>query len=157
MAVNQAPPPLQDPLIEGPQSPFITKIWARYLQASADRGQATAKKVRQLSFADQSAAIGLTTLVPVPNAGRYRVSWYLRVKVAAGTSSSAQLSVTGTDGAGAVTQQGPACTGNTATTAQSGSLIVRTDAAAPITFSLAYGSVGAPAMKFDLDLVAEEL
>lgn len=109
------------------------------------------------ALAAQSAAIGATALVPVTSPGLYRVNWWARIVQAAGVSSSLTVTIATTDGTVAVSIAGAAITGNTTATVQGQSVILRADAAAILTYSAAYVSVGAPVMKFDLEFAVEIL
>lgn len=157
MATNLPAPPLLTPLFNGLQDPTITRVWFNWFLALMTRVQTSAWGVQTISLTGQEAAIALTSLVAAPGAGVYRMSWYLRITTAASTSSSVQLTITHTDGAVVCTQSGAAVTGNATDSVQSGSVLVRTDAAAPISYSVAYASVGATKAQFAIDLCAESL
>ncbi len=85
------------------------------------------------------------------------MSWYLRVTQPASSSSSVQVTVTATDQGNVCQQSGPALTGNTVTTVQSSNVEVLTDAASPVTVSVAYASIGATPLLFKLVVTCEQI
>lgn len=87
------------------------------------------------------------------SAGLYRIDWYTRVTTAAGVSSSLTVTLGWTETAVALTSSGPAMTGNTTATNQSGSVLIRSDASAPITYATTYASNAATAMYYRIDFV----
>jgi hypothetical protein len=97
-----------------------------------------------------------TLLADTGSAGVFRVSWFLRITQAATTSSSVAVTVGFTDGV-ALTISGTAVTGNTTTTIQQQSVIVRCDAASAITYSATYSSVGATPMQYALSVAVERV
>lgn len=142
---------------EAPGDPTLNRTLANWLRGLAARMNDTPNATRRVSLTDQEAAVALSSLVPAPSAGVYRVSWYLRITRAATVSSSVAVTIRSTDGGVVCSQGGAAVVGNTTATVQSGVVLVRADASAPISFETAYGSVGATAMQYRLDLVVESL
>jgi hypothetical protein len=135
----------------------ISAEFYRYLSATIlARLQAAAYTSKTVTLANQAAAIGATALSSGA-AGRYRVSWIVRMTQAATTSSSFTLTIANTDGAVNVSQAGAAVTGNTTTTVQSGAFIVRADAGTAVTYAIAYASVGATPMTYTVSLTIEVL
>ena len=84
-----------------------------------------------------------------------RVSWVLRIVRAATVSSSAQITIAWTDGGQAMSAVQAAVTGNLVTSGQTGTLLVRHDPNTDVTAALTYASVGATAMRYDLDVITE--
>lgn len=151
-----APPPFQTPMVE--QGGKISKWWADWILLTLlERVQAQSPVSTSVNLTAQNASIATTSLVASANAGVYRVSYYLRVTTAAGVSSSIQVIFTSTDGTVTITQSNAAATGNTTATVQSGSFILRADAASPISYETIYGSVPAAAMEYSLDIYLEAL
>lgn len=153
MAVGQPDPiPYQHPLLEGDKRP-IAKEWYRWLDDDLTARLAAAPQLtKSVQVTGQTASISGTDL-GVTQGGLYWVSWVLRVTTAATTSSSLTFSVSATDDALVVVQTGAAATGNTTTTVQSGVFKVQSDAASPITFSVAYASVGGTSMVYKISVV----
>ena len=108
----------------------------------------------------QGAALS-TTAIPITgsvDAGLYRVSYYARITTAAGVSSSLTVTIGWTRSAVSLSQAGAAMTGNTTATQQNGTLFVRADANASITYSTTYADGGgATSMQYELDVVVEKL
>lgn len=158
-------PPLGEPIVTLPpilRLPPISapapKPWIDWWQALADRLSQTADRLRMLELVGQSGSIGLT---PIPlgtiAAGLYRVSYYVRVTQPAGTSSALQVTIGWTDGGVSMSAPGASLTGNLPTTHETRTLVIRSDANGPITYSTSYSSSGSPAMQYALRLVVEAL
>lgn len=118
-----------------------------------------------------AAAIASTILYPVPatQGGMYKVTFYLKVTRAATTSSVlGALTITYTDATDSVaqsvvalgsTQTGVGATtnaGNSTVSVLQGTVIVNAKAGTTINFSVAYTSVGATAMQYEIHLVANQ-
>jgi hypothetical protein len=114
------------------------------------------QRLSTVELTSQSASIAATA-IPVGSlsSGLYRVSYYTRVTTAATTSSSLTFSLSFTDDAITVALAGTAMTGNTTSTAQSGTYLLQMDANSPITYSTTYASVGATSMQYKLSVVLE--
>lgn len=153
---NLAPPPLQTPLIQSPTDGLITKAWGAYFRSIADRAQTTAASVFAQTFAALTDAQPLTTLVPIA-AGRYRVSYELRVTTPAGVSSSVQAVVTTVEGGVTCTQNGPALTANATNQPLSGAAIVNCDPSTPLQASTVYSANPANGMAYSITWLVEFL
>ena len=145
----------RDPIAEA-KTGLVPRVWVSWLQALAQQVDAAAFRVQTVSLTAQGATIA-TTSVPIPSItyGLYRVSYALRITRAATSSSSATVTVGWKDGTVSCAQAFTAVTGNTTATVQSGTVLVRCDAAGPITYAVAYASTGATSMQFQLDVVVE--
>ena len=161
-----APPPSNDSVIELDETrrdrrdPFyLAKSWLLWLQEAVVTRVQNAPELRTaVVLTAQNAAIGAT---PIPlatvTAGRYRVSYFARITTPDGVSSSLTISIGFTDGGVACTQSGAAMTGNAVTTTQSGSIVVQSDANAPLTYAVLYASNTPGAMGYRLSVVCEQL
>ena len=130
--------------------------WLSDLVVTVDRAPTrAASTVRKTA---QMASIGVT---PLPLAtippGLYRVSYRCRVTTPAGVSSSLSVTITWTEGAVVQTETSAALTGNATTTHGVGTVVLRSDANTPISYSTTYASNPGAAMVYDLDLVIEAL
>lgn len=122
---------------------WITALWRQVSVGSLHRTSA-------------AAAITATALdVLDGEAALVRVSWVLRITQAATVSSSATVTIAWTDGGQAMSSSGAAVTGNTVSSGQSGSVLVRRDRRTDVTVALAYSSTGATPMQYDLDVITE--
>lgn len=156
MAVADFPPiPYYAPPLEGDEKP-LSRDWYLWLFALVALVQASARVVVATSLTGLSALIPATAL-NVTVAGVYRVSWTLRVTQAATVSSSLTVTIGYTDAGVVLSVAGAAVTGNTVTTVQSGSVLLRSDAASPVTFAVAYGSVGATPLLYKIDVTCEQV
>ena len=163
------PVPLQNDLIErvnvkqllssgASWIPRMTELWLTWFRALVLAVDATAQALGSVSTTAGSAAVPTTAInLPNLNTGLYRVTWYLRIAQAAGTSSSAQLTLSWTDGGVAQSQTEPAVTGNTTATFQTGTTTIHLDTGTTLKYAVAYASVGVPAMQYNLSIVVEAL
>lgn len=166
--MTSAPPPIQDAIARvkrdrfgdrsDPQAGMVTDPWIEFfnqLSSVVDDAPAT---INSVSLTAQAASIGATDMTDgTINGGLYRVSYYARITRAATTSSSLTVTLGWTEGSVSPTFVGAAITGNTTTTVQSGTIMIRVDANAPITYSTTYASVGATTMQYSLTLTLERL
>ncbi|MCX6550361.1 MAG: hypothetical protein NTY02_05020 [Acidobacteria bacterium] len=145
----------RDPMVEA-RTGYVPRVWVSWLMALANQVDAAAFRLQTVSLTAQGAAI-TTTAVPIASltAGLYRVSYALRITRAATTSSSATVTIGWIDGTVTCGQAFAAVTGNTTATVQSGTVLLRCDNDGPITYAVAYASVGATTMQCALDLVVE--
>jgi hypothetical protein len=154
------PPPLKNPIVElgkgvGIVTGAMTRDFAEWLRSLTTRADGAAVAVIQpVELESQGASIATTDLLQQAN-GLYQVTWRIRVRRAATTSSSIQLTITTTEDSITVTQSSAAFTGNVTNTPVSGSFLVRCDPAVPLAYSTTYASVGGTSMQYDLDLVLE--
>jgi hypothetical protein len=111
-----------------------------------------------VSLTNQSASIGATDFSGGGlSAGLYRLTYYTRITQAATTSSSLTVTLDWQDGGVAPSISGAAITGNTTTTIQSNTVLVRIDGSSPVRYSTTYSSVGATPMKHSLYITLEEV
>lgn len=146
---------------DGRETGYCSSDWYFSLFAMQQRLGFSPQVITQplTSLTGQSASIAPTSLtVGAVPAGAYRISWYARVTTAATTSSSLTVSFAWTDPDGTVLSgSGAAMTGNTTSTTQSGSVVIKVKGDTPISYSTTYASVGGTAMVFALSLMAEYL
>jgi hypothetical protein len=161
-----ASPPSTDSLLELDETRrdrrepwYISRAWLLWLQdAVVARVQQAPELRTAVVLTGQTAAIGATPLpLASVNAGRYRIAWYARVTTPDGVSSSLTITLGWTDGAIACTQSGAAITGDAVTSTQSGSIMIQSDANAPISYLTAYASNTPAKMNYRLSLVCESL
>lgn len=110
-----------------------------------------------VQYSAQAAAIVTAALVASTSSPLYRVSYDVRISQAAGVSSSVTVTIGFTQGGVAQTYVGAALTGNTTTSKQTDSFLIRPDAGTVITIAVAYASVGAPVANYEADFVAEAI
>lgn len=165
---KSAPPPVKDEIARQPRKNFkggsdpqaglIADAWIEYfdqLAQTVDTAPTTANTVR---LTTQGAAIAATDISDgTLTAGLYRFSYYARITRAASTSSSLTVTLSWTEGAVSPSFSGAAITGNTTTTVQSGSIMIRIDKNSPMTYATAYASVGATSMQYSLELTLETI
>lgn len=157
MAQALASPPLQTQLVESARALFITRVWNNWFQSVVERVAAAAFVSARVALTGQAASIPATNLIAAPNGGLYRLTYRFRVTQAASVSSSLQFTVTATDGGVACALSSAAYTGNVVNAPQSGTILIRTDTGAPMTYAVTYASVGATPMQYAVDIVAEAL
>ena len=111
-----------------------------------------------VDVSQRAAAVATTTMAtPILTAGLYRLSWYVRVQVAAGVSSAVQATLGWTDGGVAQTWSGALVNGNLTTSGDADAILVRMDAGGGPTFAASYASNPAGAMRYRLNVVLEEV
>lgn len=165
---NLAPPPAQDSLIELDESPgrkdpfYAAKTWLIWFQQILITRLQNAVIVTQHVYVPNAvltgtAAIPTASLLTTTTSGFYRVSYAFHVTQPATTSSSLQLTIGWVQSGTAMTKVFAADTSNLPTTFQGADFAVRADVLTDITYSMAYASVGATPMKFELDVSAEQV
>lgn len=150
------PPPLRDAIAD--QTGEVRPAWQTWLLSIKSFFGMVPQILRRVSLTAHGAAIG-TTAFPVGTLapGLYRITTYARITRAGTVSSSLTLTFAWTDGGVACTLSLPANTGNTTATVQTAVLMVKVDAASPLSYSAAYVSVGATTMQFLLELLLEQV
>lgn len=156
MPTNLSPPPLDTPIVD--KLRLLTKTWNAYYLDRDQRIQAGSQLLQTVTLTGQSGAIGTTPFaLGTVAAGLYRVSYHAKVTTAASTSSSLIVSVTYTRGGFTCVQAGAALIGNTTTTVDSASFLLRADAATAISYSTTYLSVGGTALTYEVDLIVQSV
>lgn len=156
MAFTTAPFPTKDAIVDRlgrATGPFID--WVTSLVGDVDSSPA---RLVAVELPGQTAAIGTTPFNTGSLAeGLYRVSWTIRPTTPATTSSSLTVTIGYTRGAASCTVSGPALTSNAVNAPQSGSVLIHIDAASPVTYAVAYASVGATSLVYEVDFVLEQV
>ena len=166
-------PPLDQPITQIQQakhpweqftpSGVVTKVWEyffRWVQAVLN---VAAQVIGSVELTAQAASIAATTIPTtfpaLPNTrllpGVYRVSYYTRVSRAASTSSELTISIRWVDGGVTLTQAGTLLNGNTTSTYQTSTFLLRVDTGTQISYLTTYASVGATSMQYRLNLKLE--
>ncbi len=147
----QLPPPMK-------QWGRLTEKWIDWFSSLNVRQNTIAQRLRTVTLETQSASIGTTTIpLGALGAGLYRVTTYVRITRPATTSSSLTVTVGWIETAITLTLSGAAIVGNTTSSVQTNTYLVRIDAASPVTYSTTYASVGGTTMQYRLDLVLERV
>jgi hypothetical protein len=159
-----APAPRENPVVRAPEkqgdpNAFLpTEIWGKFI----DDWIATSNRKPTLAFdakkTDQQASIAATDFTGgLLAAGLYRLQYYARVTQAASTSSSLQVQISWTDGSVAQSKTFSAVTGNTTSTTDIQTMLIRVDEGSPVRYEVTYASVGATPMKFALYVTLEHV
>lgn len=155
------PPPVRDAIgIEDPSSGklLMPRKWVDWISALSTHVQTNTNLLTTVGLTAQAASIGTTSLpLAILGAGLYRITYYARITVAATVSSSLIVSLGWTDHTVSCSLDSAAIVGNTVSTVQGGTIMVRNDASAPLTYATAYVSVGATPMQYSLDLLVEQI
>lgn len=142
----------------GKPGKYASSDWINWFMELISRINKTAEKIGSVALTNQSASIGATAIgVPAPSKARYKVSYYLRQTQAATTSASLTVTIGWTDDGVSCVQPGAALTTNTTASQQNGTLMVKSDQAAGITYSVTYASVGATPCKYKFEAVVEQI
>lgn len=167
LTLNNAPIPVSDQFVRMPATPrgqredrnagLLTDVAIEWLNALGTTVSSSATRVNAVNLTGQSAAIGATDMSGGGvNSGLYRVSYYMRVTTPASVSSSLTVTLAWTDGGVPQAITFAAATGNTTSTTQSGTQLIRVDSVTPITYAVAYASVGTAAV-YSFDVVLEQV
>lgn len=156
MSLNLPPIPFRDAAVEIP-SGKLTRGFTSFLLPFLTRINTTATALVSVVLTAQTAAIATTALVPLAASGRYRIFVHARVTTAAGTSSSLIPTISYTTGGIACTQDGDALTANVPNRPKGWTFVIKVDTATPISYSVAYVSVGIPALVYEADVIVEGL
>lgn len=168
MPVEYAAPPLRADIAEPDSSRHpmaakmpklkINKEWFLWLSGIVELLQKAPTAQGRVLKASEQASISTTPVeIGQVSQGIWRVSTHLRVKTPATVSSSVQVTISWTDGGVAQSESGTLLNGNLTTTREGKTFIIRTDASSPISYAVAYASVGATAMIYTLDVVVEQV
>lgn len=155
-----APPPAvgieRDQITEKLTDRF-TVGFLQWLLSLTGRIQASPNLQSPATIAASSSAVGITPLAASISGGSYRLTYYARIITPASVSSSLTVTIGWTDGGIAQSFSFPAITGNTTTTTDSQTRVVRADQATSLTYAIGYASVGGTAMQYDLVIGREAL
>jgi len=175
MPLNPEPIPVNEPLVRikiKPGAPavfaafekwanwFISDSWTKYFTTQSTDISASPSRVATVELSGQHASIATTSISGDLLSGLYRVTYYARITTPATTgaaTSSLTMTFAWTDGGVSPTISGSAMTGNTTTTVQSGTILVRIDQGSPITYATTYASDTAGQMQYQLDIVLEDV
>lgn len=137
---------------------YMSEDWLNWLIEQQQRVDVSPEISVATSVPATNASIS-TTAILTPSSSQYvRISPYARIVTPATTSSSLTVTITWTDGGVVCTYSYPAVTGNTTASVLVGPPItVRSDQAAPVSYSTTYASNGAGEMAYELVFVAEAL
>lgn len=152
------PPPLISPIAEGRRE-LMQSDWQKYqLAMNSLVGRTATVFLQSVALTNQSTSLG-TTNIPLPalTQGDYVLSYYARVTVADGVSSSLTVRFGWTQGAVSLTLAGAAMTGDTVTTVQSGTVPIYVDAGTPISYNTIYASNTPAKMRFTLRIKVQSL
>jgi hypothetical protein len=137
---------------DGTVTTFFRLLWETLRTTFQNVG--TVASVRK---ADQTAALVTASAYTTQAEALYRVSWYLRKTIADGVNSSLTITLGWTNRAVALTEAGAALVTDSVLAQQSGSKVVRADAASDLTYAVAYASNTPAKMTYDLDVSVELL
>lgn len=150
-------PPYRSAVVD--LSRILTGDWTRWFQLFWARVSAAVQRAGTPigTDANQSAAVATTTLYTVTQTELYRLSWYARITVADGVSSSLQLTVTWREGSHTSTKVFTALTGDTTSTYDGAVWPFYADSGTLVTYALAYASNTPAKMRYRISLCVEQL
>ena len=136
----------------------ITRPWVRWFGVVTNTVDKAAVLEASVRLTAQAVSLGATafSLGSIPP-GIYRVNYNFQITRRGTTSSSLTFTITWTQNGQSMTGSGVAATGNTLTTGQGGSFIIRSDNGTPINYATTYASAGATAMQYSLDVSVQAL
>lgn len=138
---------------------YMSVPWSDWAESIDVALNASAAVFGQTALTGSSVSIGTTPITTKPlTSGLYRVSYYLIETQADNVGSKVTVNISWTDGGVTRTLSGADLTANNISAAQTGTLLVQSDASAPITYSTTYATTGgAPPMKYSLKVVLEQV
>lgn len=132
----------------------VTDTWAYFLTTLLNILNRAAVRIGSVSVIEQTASISTTDLTDgTMGAGVYRLTYYAFIFRNGSVSHSLEVTLGWTDQTTSLTTTGAAMT--TSHEHQSGSYLVYSDAASPITVATTYASSGATAMQYELRVILE--
>lgn len=142
------------------KSPYFSQEYVDWFIEGQRRVDSSAERLGGTGLLESQGASIAATPVPMPDLteGRYRISYAARISRAGSVSSSLTVTIGWTRAGLSLSQSGAAMTGNTTTTQQNGTLFVRADANAAITYATTYADGGgATSMQYELDVIVEKV
>jgi hypothetical protein len=161
---NPIPLPVSDPITQPPDPKVKNdpngwacgQTWQKYFQSQGQSIASSPSRVTDVPLTAQSTSIGATALnASNLNAGLYRISWFAHITTAATVSSSLTVGLGCTDHGVPLSFTFPALTGNTTSTAGTGTATLQSDANAPVTYTITYASSGATPMQYTFRVLVE--
>jgi hypothetical protein len=136
---------------------LITRVWSNFIQQQiVNRLTAAPQIVQTVETSGLNDNVAPTVInVGTVTAGLYRLSYYLRITTPAGVANSVTVNFIFQDDAVTCTMSGIAVTGLTPASVGTGTFLIRSDQAAPISYSVTYASNPANACVYKLDVLAE--
>lgn len=151
--------PVREPIADLSQGGLVTERWRVWLRNLNGTVQAQpTKTTTPVTLDDKAATIAIT---PIPSgalaAGLYRISWDAYVKTPDGAASSVTITVSWTLNSHVESFTGAAMTGDTTSTSQSYSQLIRVDADSPVSYAILYASTTPGKMIYRADFVLETI
>ena len=156
-----APIPASDPISSQPRKELteagqtdtlaglVSTSWNEWFGLLSGQVNTSVFVQNSVSLEAQAASIAATDFTGGSlTGGLYFLAYYSQVTQAASVSSSLQVTLGWTTGGNTLSFAGTILTGNTITTGTSQIIMVPIDAGSPVTFSVAYASVGGTPMQY---------
>lgn len=151
-------PPLETPVVEPGRGFLLTETWRRWFGRVPSLFTSIPNVLNVATLTAQAASIAATDFQNTRlQAGTYRATYRAQITRAATISSSLTITFSWTDGGVTQTAVGDAIVGNTTTTGQSDSILMRVDAGSAVQYSTTYASVGMTAMQYGFSASLERL
>jgi hypothetical protein len=165
--INDAPIPLYDAIARPKRKEFgkrddpleghLTRPWVDYFNKLVQTVETSPSRISVVELTDQTTTIGATDMSGGGlSSGLYRVTWRARITQAASVSSSLTVTIDYVDDGLALSFSGAGITGNSITSWQSESKLLKIDHTTPVRYSTQYIYVGT-AGKYELRVVLEEV
>ena len=140
---------------------IISHTWLLALSESQNIVNTSPLRKAHVSLQSQTASIGTTALpLLTVEPGIWRISIMARIRVPSGGTSGLIVTISWTCRTVGQSEPTTNLTGNTTITRTDpaeATLIIRSDADQPISYSTTYATTGSPVMTYDLDVIAEQL
>lgn len=154
--LGNSDPPLKDAVVDNTRT--LTNAWRDWFRRLPATLDSIPSRLNDVSLSNQSTSISATnfagySLLP----GRYRVTYGARITTPDSVSSSLTVTLSWTTGGVGQSYSGAAMTGNTTTTFQSGTLLIRVDGGTAVNYATTFTSGGIGSPEYSLDVTLEKL
>lgn len=152
-----SPAPFMDGVI-GKIGGLLSETWQFWIERVTASLHAVPSVLNTIVLDEQEADIPATDIAEmVLPEGVYRVSYFIHIHRPASANSSLVVTIAWTDNDGAHTMVGDTIVGNSLVTSQTGTTVLYSAKAQPVTYEIAYNSVGAVTMQYTFIVFIEQI
>lgn len=155
--LDNASPPFMEAMVN-PGTGLLTDSWRSYLGRLPATLDSICNRISVVALAGQQTSLSPTDFSGAPLLpGLYRVTYQAHVTQNSSGTSSLIVTVGWTDGGNACAFSGNPIVGNTTSTVQSETSLIRIDKGSAVAYQTTYVSTGGRPMLYSLDLVLEKV
>ena len=157
MPITLAPFPLRT-AVTLESNRLLTRPWVAWMTDLVQKVDSDPPVVSSVTATGKSASLTATSFPrSILAEGMYRIGYFARITIAATTSSSLTVTMSGVNGGVTCAFSGAAMTGNTTATVQSGNIYLQSDVSTALTYTTTYASSGGTAMVYGLWMTVERV